>query len=121
MSQYKEGTVNITNNPNKVYILGNGVDLASNVSVHDTFKRKDEDTNYNIIDIDSDSGGEYILISPNYAGATATGVEYKITRDFTPNLDLTEMNAGDVDWPYHLTVGVIRKPDTLLASYRIFF
>lgn len=117
MSQYKEGTANVTNNSNKVYILGDAVNLASNVSIHDAFKRKDEDASYNIIDIDSDGGGEFILISPNYAGATATGVEYQISRDFSPNLALTEINAGDVDWPYHLTVGVIRKLDILLASY----
>lgn len=117
MSQYKTGTADVTNASNKVYILGEGVDLATNVTAgKDSFKRKDEFAIYNIIDVDSDGGGEFILISPNYAGATAEGVEYQIQRDFTPNLSLAEMNSGDDDWPHHITDGVIRKLDTILAN-----
>ncbi len=116
MSQYKTGTASVTNLNEKVYITGDGVDLQGNVSVGQTFKRKDENAIYNILDIDEDGGGEFIKIAPAYQGATATGVEYQITRDFTPNLALTEMNEGDVDWPFHITVGVIRKLDTLLSD-----
>ena len=117
MSQYKEGAANFTNGLNKIYILGDGVDLAGNVDVGYAIKRKDENAEYGIISVGTDGGGEFVLIAVNYAGATAAGVEYQITRDFTPNLGLTEIVAGDADWSYHLTEGVIRKLDTLLASY----
>src|SRR5574337_714021 len=117
MSQYKTGTANVTNASNKIYITGDGVDLATNVTPgKDSFKRKDEFAIYNIIDVASDGGGEYILVSPDYAGADAEGVEYQIQRDFTPNLGLAEMNSGDDDWPHHITDGVIRKLDILLAN-----
>ncbi len=116
MSQYKIGTSNVTNASDKVYITGDGVDLAANAAIGQTWKRKDENAIYQILDVDSDVDGEFLKISPVYQGVTATGVEYQITRDYTPNKSFTEINAGDVDWPYHLTQGVIRKLDTLLAD-----
>lgn len=116
MSQYTTGTAIVTNASEKVYITGAGVDLASNVAIGQTWKRKDENALYQILGVDSDINGEFLKISPVYQGVTASGVEYQITRDFTPNKSFTEINAGDVDWPYHLTQGVIRKLDTLLAD-----
>lgn len=111
MSQYTTGTANVTNASDTVDIPGAA--LLTNAKVGNTFKRKDEYAEYNIIAVNTD---EQIRISPAYAGVTATGVLYQITKDFTPNLGLTEMNMGDVDWPHHLTIGVIRKLDTLLAN-----
>lgn len=111
MSQYTTGTANVTNASDIVDIPGAA--LLTNVQVGNTFKRKDEYAEYNIIAVNSN---EQIRISPAYAGTTATGVQYQITRDYTPNLGLTEINTGDVDWPHHLTIGVIRKLDTLLAN-----
>lgn len=111
MSQYTTGTANVTNALDTVDIPGAA--LLTNAQVGNSFKRKDEYAEYNIIAVNSD---EQIRISPAYEGATATGVQYQITKDFTPNLGLTEINMGDVDWPHHLTIGVIRKLDTLLAN-----
>ena len=116
MSQYTIGTSTVTNASEKVYIAGEGVDLASNVAIGQTWKRKDENAIYQILDVDSDVNGEFLKISPVYQGVTAAGVEYQVTRDFTPNKSFVEINAGDVDWPYHLTQGVIRKLDSLLAD-----
>ena len=110
MAQYKTGTVSVTNGSNTV--TGQATVWSTNAAVGYTFKIKDEDAIYNIASIVSDT---QITLTVNYAGTTKSNQEYQITRDFTPNLSLPEIWAGDIDWPFHLT-DTIRKIDTNLAQ-----
>jgi hypothetical protein len=105
MGQYKDAVVNVTNG--SATVTGVGTLWLANVSVGDTFKIKDEDAIYTIGAVNSDTS---ISLTANYAGATKTNFEYQITVDFTPNLELPEIWAGDIDWPYHLTQA-LRKID----------
>jgi len=110
LAQYKIGTVSVTNGSNTV--TGQATVWSTNAAVGYTFKIKDEDAIYNIASIVSDT---QITLTVNYAGTTKSNQEYQITRDFTPNLSLPEIWAGDIDWPFHLT-DTIRKIDTNFAQ-----
>lgn len=98
MPQYKTGTVNVTNN--SPTIIGQGTFWLTNVQIGNSFKVKDINTVYTINSVDSDI---QITLSTNYNEVTNEGLEYQIVVDFTPNYDIPEIYAGDVDWPYHLT------------------
>lgn len=100
-------------NKNGTTVSFYNTELVANVAVGDTFKIRSENAIYNITAVDSDT---LIHINPAYAGNTVSASLFDITSDFTPNLNLTEINTGDADWPYHLTEGVIRKVDQYLSG-----
>ena len=108
--QYRTGLVSVTNNSDTV--TGSSTSWLSNVEAGDSFKVKDIDAVYSIIDVVNDG---QLQISPAWAGSTLTDQEYQICRDFTPQFDIPEIWAGDVDWPYWLTVG-LRKIDDVLGE-----
>lgn len=109
MALYSTGTITATNASN--VITGAGTLFVANVKVGDDFKVSGENAEYNVISVDSDT---QIKIAPNYAGTTASGLSYSISRDFTQNHGLTEVQPGDIDWPFRMT-GTIRKIDSLIA------
>jgi hypothetical protein len=111
MAQYTTGTVTVVNGSN--IVTGVGTNWLTEVSVGDTFKKKSENAIYEIAAVDSNT---QIRLSVNYAGSGESGAEYQITRDFTPNYNLAEINVGDKDWPYHLTQETIRPIDSALAN-----
>ena len=114
MGQYQTGTVNLTNG--SPVVTGNSTNWSTSViSVGDLFSKYGETAIYQIASIDSTS---QITLTTNYVGTDSTSVYYEITTDWTPNFSLAEISAGDRDWPIHLTVGMIRKLDTLLG-YRL--
>jgi hypothetical protein len=99
MSQYSIGSV-IVEYGSQI-VLGQGTSFLTNVTPGDLFKKTgQQNTLYEVASVDSD---EQITLSSNYAGSGESGVSYSITRDFTPNLSLPEINIGDRDWPYILT------------------
>ena len=108
--QYITGTVAVTNGSNVV--TGTNTKFLANVSVGNSFKIYRENVVYQIASVDSDT---QLTLSSNYAGATASDLNYQITTDFTSNLQLSEVNPGDLDWAYHLTEESLRKLDTLLS------
>jgi hypothetical protein len=110
MSQYKTGTVSITNG--SPIVTGSGTSWLANVSSGDSFKIKSENVVYSIASVDSDL---QITLTISYVGVTASDLEYQIIVDFTPGLNIPEIWANDIDWPYHLTVG-LRKIDTLFTG-----
>jgi len=110
MSQYKTGTVSVTNG--SAVVTGSGTAWLTYVHVGDSFKIKSENAVYSIASVDSDN---QITLTTNYVGVTASDLEYQIVVDFTPSLELPEIWAGDIDWPYHLTVG-LRRIDTLFSG-----
>lgn len=110
MSQYRTGTVAVTSA--SAVVTGSGTSWLTYVAVGDTFKIESENAIYNIASVDSDT---QITLTTNYAGTTASSQSYQITVDFTPNLEIPEIWAGDLDWPYHLTNG-LRLIDSLFAG-----
>ena len=103
MAQYKTGTANVVNGSE--IVTGNGTKWLANATVGNSFKLKGINAVYSIISVDGD---EQIKISPNWAGATQTGIDYQIVRDFTPTLNLPEVWKGDKDWPFHITTALRR-------------
>jgi len=112
MAQYKLGTISITNGTNVV--TGVSTQFLANVAVGNSFKVYGVNALYSVIAVDSDT---QIRISPNYAGATVSGAQYQISKDFTPNLGLAEIETGDSEFAFHLTHEVIRKLDAAIPDY----
>ncbi len=113
MSQYRTGTITITSG--ETIIMGQGTAwTTAGVVVGDSIKKKGENALYTIANV---SGESQILLTSPYNGSGEISCEYQIVRDRTANLGLTEIYAGDIDWPWHLTEGVIRKLDTYLSKY----
>ena len=104
MSQYRTGTVSVTNS--SATVTGSGTAWLNNVSVGDIFKVASEWDIYTVADIVSDTE---ITLSTDYTGVTDSDLSYQIVRDFTPTLELMELYPGDRDWTIHLTLQTIRK------------
>ncbi|MCK5604301.1 hypothetical protein KAR91_20600 [Candidatus Pacearchaeota archaeon] len=99
MSQYNEGTVNIRTVVTSD-IHGLGTAWSGEVSAGDLFKIDGSDVIYTVALVASDSD---LTLSSNYVGPIASGIQYQITRDFTPNYDFPEVHRGDYDWPVVVT------------------
>ena len=89
MAQFKTGTVDVVNgSPN---VTGVGTDWVGNISAGDAFNVVGDDVLYDVSSVTSNT--EIQLTAP-YGGATATGVNYSITRDFTSPDNIPELNRG---------------------------
>jgi hypothetical protein len=108
---YTTGTVTVTNNSNTV--IGTGTAWLTNVAAGYSFSVRGDPAVYTIGAVVDD---DEITLTANYGGASVSDVLYQIATDFTPNLGLTEISFSDKDWPAHLTQGVIRKLDSLVAT-----
>ncbi len=92
MSQYKTGTVAVTNgSPN---IVGNGTLWAANAAVGQTFMIKGSNVPYVIGAVTDDT---HITLSSNYAGVFNYWVSYEIYTSRTPVLGIKYMEQGDID------------------------
>jgi len=111
MAQYQVGAVSVDQGTNVV--TGVGTSWLSKVNVGDTFKVYGVAAIYGVISVDSNT---QIKISPNYAGISVAGSAYQITTDWTPNLGLAEIHAGDSEFAFHLTQEVIRKIDARIGQ-----
>ncbi len=98
MSQYRTGTIKIVSGEST--IEGTGTTWLTNIDGGDAFKVKDESVVYEVASV---SDNTHLFLSTNYQGTTRSGEAYQLTRDFTANLNLTEINPGDIDWPTYLT------------------
>lgn len=110
MSLYTTGTVNMTNN--SAAVVGVGTAFVANVTAGDGFLIAGEIVYYTVLSITDNT---HLTLSVVYAGATGNGKTYQISRDWTVNLGLAEIQPGDPNWPYLLTQKVIRKIDTDVA------
>jgi hypothetical protein len=114
MSQYKAYTVSVTKGSPTV--TGSLTEFVANVSPGDAFLIAGETAPYTVAAIVSDT--ELTLTAP-YAGDDQSGVNYRITRDFTTNYGLAEISKGDADWMTILNVETVRKIDTALANFEV--
>lgn len=111
MSQYKIGTVTVTNGSNVV--TGSGTLWSTNVFLGNSFNISLEDAIYSILAINSDTE---IILNTNYVGSSGSSLAYQICTDFTPNLGLYETDFYDADWPILLKHRTIRKIDEAIGS-----
>jgi len=101
MGQYSLGTVTVTNA--SATVAGVSTVWIGNINIGDLFKVKGEDALYNIGAVTDNTT---LSLTSVYAGTTKASQNYQITVDFTPNMEIPEIWAGDIDWPYHLTQGL---------------
>jgi hypothetical protein len=92
MSQYRTGTVNVTNG--SATVTGDTTTFTGNVSSGDLFTVVGSGVTYQIASV---SSANTLVLSIPYYGATAAGASYTIARDFTPNLSLPYISKGDVE------------------------
>ena len=98
MGQYKTGTVKVLSGEGAVE--GTNTLWAANVEAADLFKMKNESVIYQVASVTDDT---HLELSTTYNGTSRSGEQYQITRDFTPNLKMPEINPGDIDWPDNVT------------------
>jgi len=95
MSQYRVGTVTVTNASAEV----TGVDtLWESVGIEEgsIFMLQGLTTPYYIGSVDSNT---VLQLTAPYAGDTDSGAEYVIVRDYFSSYDIPMINKGDVNWP----------------------
>ena len=92
MSQYKTGTVSVTNG--SAVVTGVGTSWLANVNVGDGFVVVGVPVPYTVAAISNN--GQLSLSAP-WAGTTVSGAQYAIFRDFTTLLGLPELSQGDIE------------------------
>lgn len=110
MSLYVSGTCNMTNG--SAAVVGVGTAFVANVAIGDGFIISGDAVYYTVASVTDDT---HLALSANYAGATGTGKSYQVSRDWTINLGLAEVQPGDPNWPYLLTQKIIRLIDAVVA------
>ena len=90
MSQYRTGTAAVTNN--SAVVTGNGTEWLTRVEVDDLFNILGSSAVYGVASIESDTS---LTLDRVYTGSAEVGVDYTITRDFTPRHNLPYPSAGD--------------------------
>jgi len=98
MSQYRNGTVKVVSG--EVGVIGTGTKWLTYVESGDLFKLRNGSVIYEVASVEDDT---HLNLSGYYQGTTTSGELYVTARDFTTNLLLPEINAGDVEWPSLIT------------------
>jgi hypothetical protein len=112
MSQYRDGTVTVTNGD--ATIVGAGTAFVANVAAGDLLTLLGSGVFYEVASVTNDT---HLELTANYAGSTLTGQDFIVCTGFTPNFNIPEISGGDLNWPDVLT-RALRLIDVLLASLR---
>jgi len=91
MSQYRVGTVTVTNASTAV--VGVGTKFLTEVTVGDLFIRVGDNVTYEVASITDDLN---LVLNANYSGVTGAGVLYTINRDFTTG-NIPYFLQGDIE------------------------
>jgi hypothetical protein len=111
MSQYRTGTVNVTNgSPN---LVGVGTNWLGNVAAGNLFTVSGSLVPY--IAGANPTDDTHIALSSNYAGATQNGLAYSFTTSLTPNRSLPYMEDRDIDTATIFKSAMV-KLDTILGA-----
>lgn len=92
MTQYTTGTVTVTNSD--ATVTGVGTAFTSEVTAGDLFTVLDSGVVYEVGVVTDDTN---IELTAAYAGTTAAGESYVISRDFTPTYDIPYINKTDIE------------------------
>ena len=114
MSQYKTGTASVTSG--SATVTGSGTAWLSNVSAGDAFTIVGSGVTYTVASVASDTS---LTLSANYAGSTASGQSYAITRDFTTD-GIPELSQGDIETATIFTRAVRKIQDLITAGKTLF-
>ena len=97
MAQYRTGTVNVANG--NATVTGVGTHWTDDiVGTNDLFALQGGGRAYKISSVSVTA--QTITLAETYKGVTANGVDYSITRDFTPNHNLPLLSPGDDTAPF---------------------
>ena len=126
MAQYTTGTVTVKTNSATVWGASTTWNTANNVEVGDLFKQRGQNAWYQVTAVNNATN---MNISPVFAAASVAGVNYIVSRDFTPVYSWPEISAGDYDWQDCYTralraidakiAGGAQTVQTLTASYHV--
>jgi hypothetical protein len=89
--QYRVGTVSVENGSD--IVNGTGTLWVGNVPVDGLFIVKGDTTPYRVSEVITDT---QLRLTATFGGDTATGVEYAITVEITPNLGIPELAQGSI-------------------------
>ncbi|WP_431854319.1 LamG-like jellyroll fold domain-containing protein [Azospirillum sp.] len=92
MSQYRTGSVNVTNG--SPFVIGVGTAWLSEVQAGQQFSILRSGVAYTVASVESDTR---LTLSAPYRGAGALAAQYTITRDFTPYYNIPFPGYGDID------------------------
>ena len=93
MGQFSKGTMAVTNGGQNFVITGASIDeIDDAVSVGDLIRVNNENVLYEVGSV----SGYTLTATALYTGATASGLAYSVTKDFTPNYGFPELSPGDV-------------------------
>ena len=107
MAQYKTGTVSVTNG--SATVTGSGTTFTGgNVTAGDIFTVLGDNTWYEVASV---TDADTLVLAANYAGTTASGAAYAITRDFTDRLGLPYPQKGDIE-----TASLIKRAFALIDA-----
>ena len=98
MSQYREGTVSVTNGSQTV--TGVGTSWLAEVASGYLFVSVGQGIVYQVAAVGSNTS---ITLAANYAGTSGSGLSYVVARDFTPINNIPIINRGDFETAALLT------------------
>lgn len=111
MSQYRTGTVAVTNA--NAAVVGTNTKFVGNVAPGNLFTISGSLVPYVVGSVTDDT---HLTLSSNYAGPTQGGLAYSITTSLTPNFGLPYMEDRDID-----TATIFKRAmlilDTLMARH----
>jgi hypothetical protein len=94
MSQYRTGTVAVTNGSQTV--TGTGTAWLASITQGMCFAPTGDNASYQISQVVSDGS---LTLSAPYGGTTRSGAAYAITKGFTPIMGFPIFEPGDIDTP----------------------
>jgi hypothetical protein len=92
MSQYRTGTVQVTNASQNV--VGTGTAFVGNVSVGDIFTVDGDNVWYEVATVTDNT---HLAVSANYQGSSGSSKAYAVSKSFTPNLGIPYPEQNDVE------------------------
>ena len=104
--QYSKGTVTVTNGSPTV--TGAGTSWLTNAVAGDLFTVRRSGVVYTILSVDSDTS---ITLNANFGQAGSAGLEYVISRSFTPNFRIPYPEPMDID-----VIAIIKTALTLIDT-----
>lgn len=110
MSEYKTGTVNVTNG--SAVVVGVGTEFLTNVDEGDIFTKVDSGVTYTVGSVTDDT---HLVLTGNYAGATESGISYTISTGFTSPDHIAYPEPGDTQ-PTATVKRAILKIQALFTS-----
>ena len=106
MSQYRKGTVQVTNG--SAAVVGTGTAFVANVAQGQIFTVAGSGVAYQVASVTDDT---HLTLASNYGAPSGSGLAYSITTSITPILQLPYMEDRDID-----TATIFKKAMLMIES-----